>query len=307
MTLWEALVLGIVQGLTEFFPVSSSGHLVMAGAVLGLQVPGILFEVTVHVATLVSVLVVYRRRIWYLILGCCRLVEENTWPYVLKVGVATVPVVILGFTAKDWFEARFDDPTFAGTMVLVTGSFVWSSRWVRGAHRVWPFDWLPLLVAAAIALLAGTATPFLAVLAVEALLMFVARASAPKDWQAEPSWSAAVLMGIAQSMAVLPGISRSGSTVLTGMWRRIDPVKAAEFSFLMSIPAIAGAAVLMIPEIGTAGVTIGAGPLLVGAMAAGLSGIIAISLFVALLRRQNFHTFSYYCWLVAALFLLYPR
>lgn len=307
MTLWEAVVLGVVQGLTEFFPVSSSGHLVMAGAVLGLQVPGILFEVAVHVATLISVLIVYHKRIWYLILGCCRLIEENTWPYVLKIVVATIPAVIVGFTAKDWFEARFDDPVFAGTMVLVTGSFVWSSRWVRGAHRVWPLDWLPILVAAAIAFFAGTVVPFLAVLAVEALLMGVARVTAPKEWQSEPSWSGAVLMGIAQSAAILPGISRSGSTVLTGMWRRIDPVKAAEFSFLMSIPAISGAAVLMIPDIGTAGVEIGPGPLLAGGLAAGISGIIAISLFVALLRRQNFHTFAYYCWIVAALFLVYMR
>jgi undecaprenyl-diphosphatase len=307
MTLWEALVLGVVQGLTEFFPVSSSGHLVMAGAVLGLQVPGILFEVAVHVATLVSVLIVYRKRIWHLILGCCRLIEENTWPYVLKIGAATIPAVIVGFTAKDWFEARFDDPVFAGTMVLVTGSFVWSSRWVRGAHRVWPLDWLPILVAAVIAALAGTMVPFLAVLAVEGLLMGTARITAPKEWQAEPSWSGAVLMGIAQSAAILPGISRSGSTVLTGMWRRIDPVKAAEFSFLMSIPAIAGAAVLMIPEMGDATVNIGLAPLLVGGLAAGLSGILAISVFVALLRRQNFYTFSYYCWIVAALFLVYMR
>jgi undecaprenyl-diphosphatase len=307
MTLWEALILGVVQGLTEFFPVSSSGHLVMTGAVLGLQVPGILFEVAVHVATLVSVLVVYRKRIWYLILGCCRVIEENTWPYVLKIGVATIPAVIVGFTMKDWFEARFDDPVFAGTMVLVTGSFVWSSRWVRGAHRVWPLDWLPILVAAVIALLAGTVVPFVAVLAVEALLMGVARITAPKEWQNEPSWTGAVLMGIAQSAAILPGISRSGSTVLTGMWRRVDPIKAAEFSFLMSIPAIAGAAVLMIPDMGDATVTIGTGPLLVGAVAAGLSGILAISIFVALLRRQNFYTFSYYCWLVGALFLLYVR
>jgi undecaprenyl-diphosphatase len=308
MTVWEALVLGVVQGLTEFFPVSSSGHLVMTGAVLGLQVPGILFEVAVHVATLLSVLVVYRKRIWHLVLGCCRLIEENTWPYVLKIGLATIPAVIVGFTMKDWFEARFDDPVFAGTMVLVTGSFVWSSRWVRGAHRAWPYDWLPILVAALIALLAGTLVPFLAVLGAEALLMGVARLTAPKEEShTEPSWSGALLMGIAQSAAILPGISRSGSTVLTGMWRRIDPVKAAEFSFLMSIPAIAGAAVLMIPDIGDAGVTIGAAPLLVGSLAAAVSGILAISVFVALLRRQNFHTFSYYCWAAGALFLLYMR
>jgi undecaprenyl-diphosphatase len=307
MTLWEAVVLGVVQGLTEFFPVSSSGHLVMAGAVLGLQIPGILFEVAVHVATLVSVLIVYRARIWHLIRGCVGLADESTWPYVLKIVVATIPVVVVGFTMKDWFEARFDDPAFAGTMILVTGSFVWSSRWVRGVHRPWPYDWLPLLVAAAIAFLAGTIVPFMAVLGVEALLFALSRATAPKEWHAEPGWGGALLMGLAQSAAILPGISRSGSTVLTGLWRRIDPVKAAEFSFLMSIPAIAGAAVLMIPDAMEQGISVGAGALIAGGIAAGLSGILAISLFVALLRRQNFHTFAYYCWAVAALFLLYMR
>lgn len=307
MTLWEALILGVVQGLTEFFPVSSSGHLVMTGAVLGLQVPGILFEIAVHVATLVSVLVVYRARIWALTRGCLGLTEESGWPYVLKIALATLPAVIIGFTLKDWFEARFDDPAFAGTMILVTGSFVWSSRWVRGAHRVWPLDWLPILVAAVIALLAGTVVPFAAVLATEAVLMGVARLTAPKEWRTAPSWSSALLMGIGQAAAILPGISRSGSTVLTGMWRRIDPVQAAEFSFLMSIPAITGAAVLSIPDLAEQGAAIGMGPMLVGAVAAGLSGILAIRLFVALLRRQNFYAFSYYCWAVGALFLLYVR
>jgi undecaprenyl-diphosphatase len=106
------------------------------------------------------------------------------------------------------------------------------------------------------------------------------------------------------STAILPGISRSGSTVLTGLWRRIDPVAAAEFSFLMSIPAIVGAAILMVPKIGEHGAAIGTGPLLAGSIAAGVCGILAIRVFVALLRRQNFHTFAYYCWLVAASFLL---
>jgi undecaprenyl-diphosphatase len=308
MTWWEAVVLGVIQGLTEFFPVSSSGHLVMGSEVLGLEVPGILFEVAVHVATLLSVLVVYRLRIWTLLRGCCGLEEESAWPYVLKLVLATIPAAIVGFTMQDWFEQRFDDPLFTGTMVLVTGSFVWSTRWVRDeGRRPFPVDWMPLLVAAAIALLAGTIVPFVAVLAIEALLMGVSRATAPKEWRTEPSWSGALLMGIAQSAAILPGISRSGSTVVTGMWRRIDPVAAAEFSFLMSIPAILGAAVLKLPDVGAEGMALGAVPLLAGSVAAAISGVLAITLFVALLKRQNFHSFAYYCWAVGALFLLYVR
>lgn len=304
MTWWEAVVLGVIQGLTEFFPVSSSGHLVMGGAVLGLDIEGILFEVAVHVATLLSVLVVYRDRIWRLVRGCVGLEETSAWPYVMKLALATIPAAIVGFTLEDWFEARFDDPVFAGTLVLVTGSFVWSSRWVRGERSAFPFDWLPILFAAAISFIAGTIVPFLAVLGAEALIMGLSRATAPKEWHDEPTWSGALLMGIAQSAAILPGISRSGSTVVTALWRRIDPVAAAEFSFLMSIPAILGAAILKVPDIGQQGATIGALPLLAGGIAAGISGILAIRLFVALLRRQNFHVFAYYCWAVGALFLL---
>ncbi|HUF51715.1 MAG TPA: undecaprenyl-diphosphate phosphatase [Longimicrobiales bacterium] len=304
MSWWEAVVLGVVQGLTEFFPVSSSGHLVMAEDLLGLSEEGILFEVAVHVATLFSVLLVYRGRLWTLVRGCCGLEEESAWPYVLKLAVATVPAVIVGFTLKDWFEARFDDPLFAGTMVLVTGSVVWSSRWTRDTRRALPLDWLPLLVAAIIAALAGTAIPFLAVLAVEALLMLLARATAPAAWHTEPTWSGSLLMGMAQAAAILPGISRSGSTVLVGMWRRMEPVAAAEFSFLLSIPAILGAAVLTLGDLGDQEVMIEAMPLLVGAVAAGISGVLAIRLFVALLRRQNFHVFAYYCWAAGALFVL---
>ena len=140
-----------------------------------------------------------------------------------------VPALIgnsVQFLFKDWFEARFDDPVFAGTLVLVTGCFVWSTRWTRGDRSALPFDWVPILVAAVISLIAGTIVPFLAVLGVEALIMGFSRATAPKEWHAEPTWSGALLMGIAQSAAILPGISRSGSTVVTALWRRIDPVAA---------------------------------------------------------------------------------
>ena len=304
MELWEAVVLGVVQGLTEFFPVSSSGHLVMTQDVLGLTIEGKLFEVAVHVATLLSVLVVYRGKLWTLVRGCCGLEQESAWPYVFKLAVATVPAAIVGFTLEDWFDAQFENARVAGTMVLVTGAIVWSSRWVREPQRAWPLDWLPIPVAAVIALLAGTAVPFVAVLLVIGAILALSRVSARKEWHTEPTWGGAVMMGIAQAAAIMPGISRSGSTVITALWRRIDGVAAAEFSFLMSIPAILGAAVLMVPEVADEGMTVGVMPLLAGGVAAGVSGVLAIRLFVALLRRQNFHVFAYYCWVVGALFLL---
>ena len=305
MSLFEALLLGIVQGLTEFFPVSSSGHLVLAQDVLGVELPGILFDVVVHIATLVAVLVVYRAKIAGLIQGLVPSAPNSSWPYVMKLGLATVPAAIVGFTFADWFEARFDDPVFAATMILVTGAVAWSTRWALGIRRFGPMESVPLLAAAAISLIAGTVIPFLAVLALEALLMGLARLTAPPGIVSkEPTWSGALLMGLAQALAIFPGISRSGSTVVTGLWRRIDPVAAAEFSFLMSIPAILGAAVLQVPEAMEADLGLSVAALLAGFLAAALSGVLAIRFFVALLRRQNFHVFAYYCWLAAGLYLL---
>lgn len=304
MEWWEAVVLGLVQGLTEFFPVSSSGHLVMTERVLGLAIPGILFEVAVHVATLLSVIVVYRARLAQLVAGMFRRDGTGSWPYIGKLALATIPAAVLGLLFQDWFEARFEEPAFAGTMVLVTGSFVWSTRWVRRDGLIPALEVVPILIAAIVSLLAGTLTPFLAVLAVELVLMAIARATAPREWQAEPRWGGALLMGIAQALAILPGISRSGSTVVTGLWRRIDPVAAAEFSFLMSIPAIVGAAILKTPDALNEGLTVGPVPLAAGAVAAALSGVLAIRYFVALLRRQNFYVFAYYCWVVGAAFVL---
>jgi undecaprenyl-diphosphatase len=302
MSPWEALVLGAVQGLTEFFPVSSSGHLVLAERLLGLSLPGVAFDVGLHVATLISVLIVYRIRL----LGLLReLRSKATWIFVGRIVIATLPAVIVGVALKDWFEARFDDPRFAGTMLLVTGSIVWSSRWTAARPVLWWPESVPLLFGAATSVLAGTAVPFLAVLVVQASIFVVSRLTAPHETEREPGWGSALAMGIAQAVAILPGISRSGSTVVAGLWRRVDPVAAAEFSFLMSIPAILGAAVLSLPDLaGEGAVGMDATALIPGALAAGVCGVIAIRFFVAMLRRRVFWGFAIYCWFTGALYLL---
>jgi undecaprenyl-diphosphatase len=305
MTWWEALILGVVQGLTEFFPVSSSGHLVIGQELLGLQVPGLLFDVAVHLATLVSVLIVFRARIVQLVRGAFGLAGESSWPYLLKIGLATLPAVIVGLTLKDYFEARFEDAVFAATMILVTGCVVWSSRWAQPSGRYRPVELVPLGVAAVFALVAGTIVPFVLVLSLQAAIMAISRVSAPAEQHEEPSWAGALIMGVAQALAILPGISRSGSTVIAALWRRITPAAAAEFSFLMSIPAILGAVVLQVPDVLRAEeMAVSWVALLVGAAAAAVSGILAIRFFVALLKRQNFYVFAFYCWAAAGMFLL---
>jgi undecaprenyl-diphosphatase len=249
MTWWEGIVLGIVQGLTEFLPVSSSGHLVLAEAVLGVHTPGVFVEVTVHVATLVAVVVVYRARLVHLLAGVARR-DGAAWRYAGLLVLASVPAAVVGLAFQDWFERTFDALGVVGIDFLITGTVLWSTRLVRPSDR------------------------------------------------GEPEPGGAVAIGLAQAVAILPGISRSGSTVATGIWVGLDPVRAAEFSFLMSLPAVAGAAVLQIPDLAAGTSSVGAISLGLSFVAALASGIFAIRLLVRLLARRALHRFAPYCWVL---------
>ncbi|MFW6192210.1 MAG: undecaprenyl-diphosphate phosphatase [Gemmatimonadota bacterium] len=256
MSALEAALLGIVQGLTEFLPVSSSGHLVLAGAVLGLELPGVLFEVTVHVATLCAVLWVYRARIAELVRGALA-GDGESWRYALLLALASVPAGLAGVLGREFFEGAFDAPVQAAGALLVTGCVVWSLR-ITG----------------------------------------------PSAEEARPGSGTALLVGVAQALAIFPGISRSGATVATGVWRGVEPVRMAEFSFLMSVPAIAGAAFLQADGSLELARQMGTIPLLVGFVAALVAGVLAIRVFVRMLRARSFHHFGYYCWAVGGLYLL---
>ena len=251
-----ALLLGLVQGLTEFLPVSSSGHLVMAAELLGAQDESILFEIAVHVATLVAVLLFYRSRILELLRGAIGR-EGAAWRYIGKLGVATLPAVAAGLFAKDFFEGLFGAPWVAGVALLFTGCLLWTTK------RTWH------------------------------------GASAP-----EPTWLQALGIGCAQVVAIVPGVSRSGATVTAALALGVAPLAAAEFSFLMSVAAIAGAAILMLPD-ATAASPEMLRAMAVGGVAAVASGLAALWLFVRLLRSGSFHRFAWYAWGVGAAFLAY--
>jgi undecaprenyl-diphosphatase len=252
----EAAALGLIQGLTEFLPVSSSGHLVMLQALLGLDQKGVVFEVVLHVATLVSVLIFYRRRVAELAIGVLRR-QPEALRYAAKLAVATVPAVLAVLVIGDFLEARFEVPATAGVCLLLTGAILWTTR-----------------------------------------------RSAPRASDAQPGWLAALLIGCAQAFAILPGISRSGATVAAALALGVVPAAAAEFSFLMSVVAVGGAAVRKLPEL-TALPAGALAPLLIGALVALVSGVAAIWLFVRLLRTRAFHRFAYYTWGAGALFLLW--
>lgn len=253
----EAILLGLVQGLTEFFPVSSSGHLAMLQALMGgRESGGLLFEVGVHVATLVAIACFYRARILELLRGFFAR-EAATLEYVGKLAVGTLPAVVVGLGAKDFIEAQFSNPVVVGVALLVTGGIVMSTRW-----------------------------------------------TAPRAEAAVPGWGAALLIGCAQAMAILPGISRSGSTVAMALVLGVAPLAAAEFAFLLGIIAIAGAAVLMLPDLQHAEASALA-DLAWGGGAALASGLVAIWLFVRMLDRQLFHHWAWYCWAAGGAFLFW--
>jgi len=243
---WQGILLGLVQGLTEFLPVSSSGHLVLAERLVGFQPQGVFFEVAVHVATLLSVFIAYRKRIAELIRG---LVSggRDAWRYAGLLLLASLPAAVAGILLRDYFERSFHSLPALGWQFLITAALLWSTRW---------------------ALPKATGT----------------QVRAPQ----------ALLIGLAQAVAIVPAISRSGATIAVALWCGLAAAPAAEFSFLMSIIVIAGSGLLEARHIpaGSHPFTLA----LLGAfVAAMLSGIWAIRFLVQLLKRQRFHVFAPYC------------
>ena len=256
MTALEALVLGILQGATEFLPISSSGHLVMAQAVLDIEVPGVLFEVWVHLATLLSILLIYRNRIAELSKGILGK-DRSALEYIALIGWATLPAVVVGFFLGDLVKVMFDSPVIPGVALLVTGGVLWTSR----------------------------------------------RISVPSV-RDRPGWIGALVIGLVQAFALIPGISRSGTTVVTALWLGLKTEDAAAFSFLMAIPVILGATLLQLSEIGASQSLPGLTLLLAGAAAA-FTGVLAIRTFITTLGKGSFHLFGIYCWIIGTLFLSY--
>jgi len=249
MTIWEGIVLGIIQGLTEFFPVSSSGHLVIFTEILGVQEAGLVFDVLVHFGTLLAVMMVYRADIVSILK---RPFQKLTW--LLLAGA--VPTGVIGLVFHDVFTEMFESVLVTGCMLLVTGTILW----------------------------------------------LVDRYAAAAKSLAEMSYLQAVFVGLAQGLAIIPGLSRSGTTIAAALITGLDRQAAPRYSFLLSIPVILGATVLELKD-----VVIGdfsralLGPYLAGMLAATVAGYGAITLFVRFVRLGKLHYFSYYCWLVGLL------
>jgi undecaprenyl-diphosphatase len=248
MNLWQGILLGLVQGLTEFLPVSSDGHLAVIGHVAGVHTPGVFVEVALHVATLGSILVVYGRRFWQLALGVLRR-QPDDLRYAGLLLIGMIPAGIVGLLFEDLIGRAFNALWAAGAGFLVTAAALWSTR----------------------------------------------RRGSAADGAVRPTPAGALIIGLAQALAPLPGISRSGMTIASGLWVGLGAVAAADFSFLMAIPLIASAGLVEARHASADLALIGAVPLLVGALVAFLSGVFAIRFLVAMLRRGRFHVFAPYC------------
>jgi len=255
MNEFQALLLGILQGLTEFLPVSSSGHLEIGHHLLGVTGHNnLLFAVVVHVATVLSTIVVFRKDIAELLKGLFAFKWNEPTIYVSKLVISAIPVLILGLFFKDQIEELF-----TGNLVLVGSALVFTSLLLGATHFV-------------------------------------------KSGDGKITFSKAIIIGIAQAIAVIPGISRSGSTIATGLLLKNKKEDVARFSFLMVLIPILGAAFLdiMSGEV-TSGDNIGVVPLLVGFIAAFVSGLLACSWMIKIVKRGKLIYFAIYCLIIGVI------
>ena len=263
---FEALVLGVVQGATEYLPVSSSGHLVLFQHLFGVSEPVLLFDIVLHVATLIVVLWFYRRDVVDLLqqswTAAAEMTRGSSWSTVQQshpgfrlawlIVVGTLPTAVIGVALQDTFERLFGSLATVGVMLWVTGSLLLVTRWTgKGARGV-----------------------------------------------REMRLSDALLIGLIQGLAITPGISRSGSTIALALLLGIERKTAARYSFLLSVPSVVGALLL---EVGDSGSGVGAGITVLGFLAALVTGYACLVFLVKVVDRGRLAWFAPYCFVIGGL------
>lgn len=282
MEWFEAILLGLIQGLTEFLPVSSSGHLVIGREVLGVQASeDLAFEVIVHAATVLSTIVVFRKQIWDLLKGffcglkgikidrqggSISLVCNDQTDYLLKICVSMIPIFVVGMFFKDYVESLFGSITGVGVALLVTAVLLLFSDMASGKGLV-----------------LGTKSD-----------------QPAKEYRNGISYWQALVVGVGQAFAVAPGLSRSGTTISTGLICGVKREVMAQFSFLMVLVPILGEAFLEIVDGGFAESSVGMLPLLLGFVSAFVSGLLACKVMIALVKKAKLRWFALYCAIAAA-------
>jgi undecaprenyl-diphosphatase len=261
MTTFHALLLGVIQGLTEFLPISSKTHLLFAEQLMKVDPKWrVSFDVLLHLGTTLALVVFFFRRITRIISGLFSSLPETrkeNWNLVLAIVIATIPIGITGLLVKEKIDTLFETTTFASVFLIVTGVVLFLTRRTNGVKtRLGKTD--------------------------------------------------ALLIGLAQAIAILPGVSRSGMTIAVALFIGFARPEAFEFSFLLSIPAVLGAAVLKLK--GT-GILHGASPftgtdIVTGVIVSAVFGLLALYLVKKILLQRRFWYFSFYCWVVGALALV---
>jgi undecaprenyl-diphosphatase len=300
----RAIVLGIVQGITEFLPISSSAHLSIVPRLLGYATPTLAFEVLLHFGTLAAVAAYFARDLWAFVLCLVapgRLGPEEAATRRRLLGLlalASVPAAAVGFLLQDWADEQTARPLRASVwLVLTTVIMIAAELYDRARTR----REAPVAAASAGA---GTETP--AGTRAERFGRGAAAATpAPADTEAElkrlPVAKAAGI-GLAQALALVPGTSRSGVTISAGLFQGVSRGTAARFSFLLSIPAILGAGILKLDEL--SGATETPAELVAGTVAAAVSGFLAVSFLLRLLRTRTLWPFIWYRLIAGSLFVL---
>lgn len=268
MDLLESFLLGLLQGITEFLPISSSGHLVLAQNLLGLDSDkGITFEIVVHFGSLISIILYFRRDIIsilkesFLLLSKPQTIKNYTsWSsdqrIILYIFISMIPAFIVGIFFKSYIEAAFESPLWVSSMLIITGFILFSTKYV--GRRV-----------------------------------------------SDLNHSNAAWIGFAQAIAILPGISRSGSTIAMAQHLGLSRDDSARFSFLMVIPVIAGAMLLEILEISSVDLSVNYQVLLIGLLSSAFSGYFALVFLIKVIRRFGIHWFALYCWSIGLIGLWY--
>lgn len=252
VTLIEVLVLAVIQGLTEWLPVSSSGHLVITQKVLGLNLP-LIYSIMLHVGTLIVVLTVFRKDILEIIKALVkRDFETEEGKFALFIAVGSVPIAIIGFVFYDFLKSLFSNLLAVGLALLITGWVLFFSEKRIGNRKMGILD--------------------------------------------------SLLIGLAQGVTIIPGISRSGVTVATGLLRRVDKAIAFKYSFLLSVPAILGATVMESRELVVGNVDLVL--LFLGAIISMIVGYVSLKLLQKIVMNEKFHLFAYYCWIVGLVIIL---
>lgn len=259
MNLLEAIILGIVQGLTEFLPVSSSGHLSIGKELLGIDSSNLAFEITVHAATVLSTIVAFRKEIGGLLGGFFKFKMNQETIYLFKIAISMIPIFIVGVFFKDFVESLF------GEGLLIVG--------------------IALLVTSTLLLLSATIKPK----------------------EKGVTFKSAFIIGIAQSLAVIPGLSRSGATISTGLLLGVKRENIAKFSFLMVLVPILGETLLQLlsGELSEVNAGIAMLPLGAGFIAAFLSGLFACKAMIELVKRTKLKGFAIYCAVVGILAIIF--